>query len=127
MTPNEMLVLYEFNSWANRRMLGAVEAVKPEEFLRPMGSSFGSLRDTAAHIYGGEWVWLERFQGRSPASLPGGAEFQDVASLRGRWTALEGRLLGFVGSLAGDDFDRVMGYNTLKIVVYRHTVWPSMQ
>ena len=127
MTPNEMLVLYEFNAWANRRMLGAVEAVKPEEFLRPMGSSFGSLRDTAAHIYGGEWVWLERFQGRSPASLPDAAEFQDVASLRERWTELEGRLLGFVGSLTEDDLNRVMEYKTLKFGVYRNPLWQSMQ
>jgi len=127
MTPNEMLVLYEFNAWANRRMLGAVEAVEPEEFLRPMGSSFCSLRDTAAHIYGGEWVWLERFQGRSPASLPDAAEFQDVASLRERWTELEGRLLGFVGSLTEDDLNRVMEYKTLKFGVYRNPVWQSMQ
>src|SRR5258708_12432255 len=104
MTPNEMLVLCEFNSWANRRMLGAVEAVKPEEFLRPMGSSFGSLRDTAAHIYGAEWVWLERFQGRSPASLPDAAEFQDVASFRKRWTGPHRRPLGFVASSTHIDF-----------------------
>src|ERR1700751_3597317 len=99
MTPNEMALLYEFNSWANRRMLGAVAAVKQEDFLRPMGSSFGYLRDTTAHIYGAEWFWLELFQGRSPASLPDAAEFQDAASLREKWAELEARLHKFVGSL----------------------------
>ena len=127
MTPQEMLVLYEFNAWANRRMLGAVAAVKQEEFLRPMGSSFGSLRDTAAHIYGAEWVWLERFQGRSPGSLPDGAEFQDMASLQERWTELEGRLLGFVRSLTQEDLNRVLEYKTLKFGVYRNPLWQSMQ
>jgi uncharacterized damage-inducible protein DinB len=127
MTPNEMIALYEFNAWANRRMLGAVAAVKQEEFLRPMGSSFGSLRDTAAHIYGAEWVWLERFQGRSPASLPGGAEFQDVASLREKWVELEDRLHEFVGSLTQDDLNRVLEYKTLKFGVYSNSLWQSMQ
>jgi len=127
MTPNEMASLYEFNAWADRRMLGAVAAVKQEEFLRPMGSSFGSLRDTAAHIYGGEWVWLERFQGRSPASLPDVTEFQDVASLQEKWAGLEARLLGFVGSLTQEDLDRVMEYKTLKFGVYRNPLWQSMQ
>jgi uncharacterized damage-inducible protein DinB len=127
MTPQEMLVLYEFNAWANRRMLGAVAAVKQEEFLRPMGSSFGSLRDTTAHIYGAEWVWLERFQGRSPASLPDGTEFQDVASLQKRWTELEGRLLGFVSALTQEDLNRVLEYKTLKFGVYRNPLWQSMQ
>lgn len=127
MTPQEMLVLYEFNAWADRRMLGAVAAVKQEEFLRPMGSSFGSLRDTAAHIYGAEWVWLERFQGRSPASLPEAAEFQDVASLQKKWAELEGRLLGFVGSQTQEDLNRIMEYKTLKYGVYRNPLWQSMQ
>jgi len=127
MTPQEMLVLYEFNAWANRRMLGAVAAVKQEEFLRPMGSSFGSLRDTTAHIYGAECVWLERFQGRSPASLPDGAEFQDVASLREKWAELETRLHKFAGSLTQDDLNRVLEYKTLKFGAYSNPLWRSMQ
>ena len=127
MTPNEMIVLYEFNAWANRRMLGAVAAVKLEEFMRPLGSSFSSLRDTTAHIYGAEWVWLERFHGRSPASLPDGEEFQDVASLREKWAELEARLHKFVGSLTQDDLNRVLEYKTLKFGVYSNPLWQSMQ
>jgi len=127
MTPNEMIVLYEFNAWANRRMLGAVAAVKQEEFLWPMGSSFGSLRDTAAHIYGAEWVWLERFQGRSPSSLPDAAEFQSVASLREKWVELEARLHKFVGSLTQEDLNRILEYKTLKFGLYSNPLWQSMQ
>jgi uncharacterized damage-inducible protein DinB len=85
------------------------------------------MRDTLAHIYGGEWVWLERFQGRSPASFPDTAEFQDVASLQERWIELEGRLLGFVGSLTQEDLNRAMEYKTFKFGVYRNPLWQSMQ
>ena len=127
MTAQEMLALYEFNAWANRRMLGAVAAIKQEDFLRPMGSSFGSLRDTAAHIYGAEFVWLERFQGRSPSSLPDATEYQDVASLQAKWEELEARLLGFVGSLTNEDLNRVLEYKTLKFGDYRNPLWQSMQ
>lgn len=127
MTPNEMAVLYEFNAWANGRMLGAVATVKQEEFLRPMGSSFGSLRDTAAHIYGAEWVWLERFQGRSPAGLPDVTEFQDVATLRDKWAELEARLHKFAGSLTQEDLNREIEYKTLKFGAYRNPLWQSMQ
>ena len=61
MTPEEMKVLYDYNAWANRRQLEAAGKVTTEEFLKPMGSSFGSLRDTLAHIFGAEFIWLERF------------------------------------------------------------------
>jgi uncharacterized damage-inducible protein DinB len=127
MTPENICALYDYNAWANHRSLDAASALKPEEFTRAMGSSFSSVRDTLAHIYGGEWVWLERFQGRSPASLPDVAQFPDVASLRERWSEHEPRLLGFVRGLSQSDLDRVMEYKTLKYGVYKNPLWQSMQ
>jgi uncharacterized damage-inducible protein DinB len=127
MTPEEMRVLYDYNAWANRRQLEATGKVTTEEFLRPMGSSFGSLRDTLAHIYGAESVWLERFQGRSPEALPDVKQFHDIASLREKWIEQEARLLGFVGNLTQADLNRIMEYKTLKYGVYRNPLWQSMQ
>jgi len=127
MTPEEMRVLYDYNAWANRRQLEAASKVTTEEFLRPMGSSFGSLCDTLAHIYGAEWVWLERFQGKSPSALPDVTQFHDVTGLREKWLEHEARLLDFVGKLTQEDLERVMEYKTLKFGVYRNMLWQSMQ
>jgi len=95
--------------------------------MKPLGSSFASIRDTLAHIYGAEWIWLERFQGRSPSALPDVGQFKDLASLRERWLQHEERLLGFVGLLTQSDLDREMEYKTLKFGVYRNPLWQSMQ
>lgn len=127
MTPEDIRALYDFNAWANHRTLEAAAALKPEEFLRGMGSSFSSVRDTLAHIYGGEWLWLERFQGRSPASLPEAGQFADLASLRSRWDELESRLLRYVGGLSQADIERVFEYKTLNYGVYSNPLWESLQ
>jgi uncharacterized damage-inducible protein DinB len=127
MTPEEMKTLYDYNAWANRREMDAAAALSNEQFTRQMGSSFSSVRDTLAHIYGAEWVWLERFQGRSPASLPDVAEFADLASLREAWREHEMRLLKFVGGLQQEDLNRVMEYKTLKFGTYSNPLWQSMQ
>jgi uncharacterized damage-inducible protein DinB len=82
MTPEEMSLLYDFNAWANHRTIDAVATLTPEQFTKPMGSSFSSVRDTLAHICGGEWVWLERFLGRSPSAMPDNSRFADLDSLR---------------------------------------------
>src|SRR3989442_6608651 len=108
MTPQEMRTLYDYNAWANHRAMEAASKLTAEQFVQPMGSSFSSVRDTLAHIYGAEWIWLERFQGRSPAALPNVAQFQDVADLREQWTAHETRLLAFVKGLSQSDLDRKM-------------------
>jgi uncharacterized damage-inducible protein DinB len=127
MTPQEMRILYDYNAWANHRSIEAAAALPAEKFVQPMGSSFGSVRDTLAHIYGGEWIWLERFQGRSSSSLPDAKQFPDMASLRERWDELEARLLGFVRGLTQSDLERVFEYKTLKFGMYRNPLWESMQ
>ena len=127
MTPQEMRTLYDYNAWANHRSLDAASSLTGEQFVQPMGSSFGSVRDTLAHIYGAEWIWLERFQGRSPSSLPDTTQFHEIASLRQRWDEHEGSLLRFVRGLTQADLDRVLEYKTLKFGVYRNPLWESMQ
>jgi len=127
MTPEDVRILYDYNAWANQRHLQAAEALTPEQFVKPMGSSFSSVRDTLAHICGAEWIWLERFQGRSPASLPDTTQFQDVASLRAHWNEQEARLLRFVREIKQTDLDRVFEYKTLKFGVYKNPLWQSMQ
>src|SRR5258708_27708748 len=118
MSLEEMRHLYEYNAWANRRSLTASVALTREQFTKPMGSSFSSVRDTLAHICGAEWIWLERFQGRSPSSLPDTKQYPDVAPLGEGWGEFEPRLLNFVRGLTQSDLDRVLEYKTLKFGVY---------
>ena len=127
MTPEEVCLLYDYNAWANRRMLDACAPLALEQFTRNLASSFSSVRDTLAHIYGAEWLWLERFQGRSPASLPDVSQFPNLAGLRDHWMKHETNLLRFVRGLTQEDLDRVMEYKTLKFGVYRNPLWQSMQ
>jgi uncharacterized damage-inducible protein DinB len=126
MSPEEIQQLFDYNAWANRRALEASEKVSVEQFLQRIDSSFPSLRDTLAHIYGAEWIWLERFQGRSPSALPASAEFTDINSLRQQWIEHEARLLKFVGGLSQADLDRELEYKTLKFGVYQNPLWQSL-
>jgi uncharacterized damage-inducible protein DinB len=127
MTPEEMRTLYEFNAWANRRELEAAAALTNEQFTKHLGSSFSSVRDTLAHIMGAEWIWLERFQGRSPGALPEATRFADVASLRKTWLEQEEHLLKFVLGVSQEDLNRVLEYKTLKFGTYSNPLWQSMQ
>lgn len=127
MSPEDIRLLYEFNSWANHRSMSAAEKLTNEQFVKPLGSSFSSVRDTLAHIYGAEAIWFERFQGRSPSSLPDVKQFANLTSLREAWMQQEPRLLAFVRGLTQADLDRDFEYKTLKFGVYRNPLWQSMQ
>ena len=62
--------LFDYNYWARDRQLEACATLTIEQFLRPLGNSFSSLRDTLAHLVGAEWIWLERWLGHTPRSMP---------------------------------------------------------
>jgi uncharacterized damage-inducible protein DinB len=127
MSPEDMRALFDYNAWANRRALDASSKLTTEKFVQPLGSSFGSVRDTLAHIYGAESIWLERFQGTSPSGFPDLSGFTDATALREAWIPLENRTLAFVGGLAQADLDRVLEYKTFKFGTYKNPLCQSMQ
>ena len=126
MSPEEIRTLYDFNAWANHRALSGAEKLSSEQFVTPMGSSFSSVRDTLAHICDAEWIWLERFQGRSPSALPNTGQFRDLDTLRQHWSKQETRLLDFVRLLTQADLDRELEYKTLNFGIYRNPLWQSL-
>jgi uncharacterized damage-inducible protein DinB len=127
MTPEEIRLLYDYNAWANHRSLVATSALSIDQFTKPLGSSFSSVRDTLAHIFGAEWVWLERFQGRSPSALPDASLFSEVETLRLQWTEHDGRLLKFARTVTQAELDNILEYKTLKFGRYQNPLWQSMQ
>ncbi len=69
--PVSLRELIDYNYWARDRQLETCAALTPEQFLKPLGGSFPSVRDTLAHLIAVEWIWLERWRGRSPRTLLG--------------------------------------------------------
>lgn len=120
-------LLYEYNSWGNHRVLDACAALSAKEFRRDLRSSFPAVRDTLAHIYGGEWVWLERWHGRTPTALPAPADFADLAALRARWLVLESELDAFVSSLTQEKLNADLETRTIDGTRYVQPLWQMMQ
>jgi len=86
---NNIRQLCDYNRWADRRILTVASILASDDFIRPMGNSFSSVRDTLAHILSAEWIWLERWQGRSPKALLDASTFPTVQSLESRWEIVE--------------------------------------
>lgn len=127
MTADEIRALFDYNTWANHRELDAAVQLSPEQFIKPLGSSFSSVRDTLVHVCGAEWIWHERFEGRAPTAIPDLASIQTVEALRTHWLPQEASLLAFVQKLTKADLDRVIEYKTLNFGVYSNPLWQSMQ
>lgn len=127
MNVQEFKVLYDYDFWANHRALDACAALNDEQFTRNLGNSFSSVRDTLCHICGAEWIWLERWHGRSPGALPNAADCSNLEAVRRRWAEVERDLLDYVASLTSDDLQRVVNFKTLAGVPYSQQLWQCLQ
>lgn len=103
-------ILYEYNAWANRRTLEACSALTPEQFVQDLKSSFVSVRDTLAHIYGAEFIWFERWNSRVPSTLPAPADFPTFESIRGKLIEMDRSLIDFVSRLTPETLSRDLHY-----------------
>jgi uncharacterized damage-inducible protein DinB len=107
-------LLCDYTKWADARMLAAVSALEPEPWTRDLGSSLKSVRDTAVHVAGAQWLYYSRCKGESPKATWNPAEFPTPASLREKWEPLGAELAGFASAQTEESLRRPLSYRNLK-------------
>jgi len=108
----EIQRLYDYNSWANKRVLESLQPIGQEIFTSHKQASHGSIRGIIAHIAGAEWIWLERWKGSSPAGLLPESEFETVEIATQRLRKIDGDLQEFTSRLTREDVEGSRGYKT---------------
>jgi uncharacterized damage-inducible protein DinB len=126
-TTEDARILVEYHYWARDRLLQAVEPLTPEQYTRPLGSSFTSVRDTLVHIYSGEWIWLLRWQGESPTTLLQPEAYPDLATLRAAWDDHRAKLVAFVARLDDRTLHEAIAYRTIDGQPWQQPLWHMLQ
>ncbi|MGB9145214.1 MAG: DinB family protein, partial [Acidobacteriaceae bacterium] len=114
MTYDDLRLLIDYNYWARDRVLDAVARITPEQFVRPMGNSFNSIRDTLAHICGAERIWITRLKGEKPQAAQKPDRLPDVDAARREWAELEGEMREQLAGLGPEAVERRIEYQDLR-------------
>src|SRR6478672_2149810 len=85
--------LFDYTQWANGLALNAAAELSDEDLRREVRISHGSIFGTLLHMAGAEWIWLQRWQGNSPAKAEAWSRWTtdscpDLAVLKERWQQL---------------------------------------
>ena len=118
--------LYRYNAWANARVLDTAAQLTREQLVAPGGASFDSVRDTLVHTMGAQWLYLERWNGRSPRTTLDAQQFPDLASIRTRWDAIERDTQVFVAELGDVRLARVIEYVNVGGERWAYPLWQQM-
>src|SRR3984893_14172788 len=127
MTEDDIQLLYEYDRWANNRVLQAASALSAEQFTHDLGGSFRSVRDTLVHIIGGEWIWLAYWKETSQSSAfltelrkrrdapfhPHG--FPNLAAVQVKWAEIEKEQVEFVNCVTNESLEKMIPFRTTQI------------
>jgi uncharacterized damage-inducible protein DinB len=85
--------LFDYTEWANALAMDAASQLPDDSLRRDVGISHGSIFGTLVHMAGAEWIWLERWNGRSPGKTEAWSRWStescvDLATLKDRWSTL---------------------------------------
>jgi uncharacterized damage-inducible protein DinB len=124
MNRDHITMLYDYNYWANARVLKAATRVAREQLTAPARLSHGSLRGTLVHVLGTEIVWRLRCQeGVSASALPAESEFSTLDALQASWAEEERKMRGYLTSLTDAGLSSTLQYKTTKGVPFENVVW----
>ena len=125
---SDIQTLYDYNCWANRRLLEIIAGLPEEQFTKDLHSSHGGIHGTLVHALGAEETWLRRWKGESPTSFPTTTDIPGAAALLQRWNLNERNQLEFIQSLKSDsDIRQEIAYKDLKGNSYTQPLYQTMQ
>jgi len=115
--------LLSYNTWANTRQVDAASRLDPSQYARYLGGSFPSIQATLTHMVWAEWLWLERWQDRSPKEEFEPKDFPTVSDVRVRWQSVQAGQEAFVASLAPEQLQQIGRYANRKGEVWEYALW----
>ena len=103
--------LYEYNEWANDRLLGVASGLSADELSTGRGASFGSILDSFVHVVRAQVFWLQRWKaGDAPGQTLGDEAEISLAIVRAAFDESHAGMRQFVDGLTGEQLEGPLNY-----------------
>jgi uncharacterized damage-inducible protein DinB len=120
----EVAQLWDYNYWANARVLDAASRLGHADLTAPAPLSHGSIFASLVHVLAAEWIWRLRCEeGVSPDHLITAADFPTLQELEARWEREEVTMRAYLASLDADELCRTVRYTTTSGVPHANLLW----
>jgi uncharacterized damage-inducible protein DinB len=114
MLPPDLRDLVAYSEWATARLVDALRKLPDAARRRRDDSAFGSLHGTFSHLVAAEWIWLERWQGRSPATPPSWVGEASFDELLGHLASIEQARRAHLAALSSAELAAPIAYRTFN-------------
>jgi uncharacterized damage-inducible protein DinB len=126
MTKKEIQLLFDYDQWADMKLLEALAVLKPDQYTKDLGASFGGIQGTLVHILSANKVWLNRWAGKTPEPLKAD-DFPTIEVLKKAWDTYHFDCGNFSKSLSEDNLNASLQYVDFKGNSYNHPLYQQVQ
>ncbi len=129
---DEIKLLYDYNDWADARILAACARVSPEQYAAPASYGRGGLRATMVHILDNLWQQRITLQGYYQEPLADEAAydatelhedaFPTLAVLRERWRVEQQEMRAYLDRLTEETLNGTIRY-VIPGAIRERVVW----
>jgi uncharacterized damage-inducible protein DinB len=121
---NEIVTMYDYNYWANHRVLQATTRITPKQFTARANLRHRSVRGALVHLLNTEWMWRIRCEeGTSPSPLLNEKDFPTVESLQEHWQEEEQAMRSYLAGLKDEDLMQTLHYTTAHGRPLKDVLW----
>ena len=118
--------LFDYNYWARDQQLAVCRDLSTEQLLQPLGGSFKNLRNTLVHLLVVEWLWLERYLGRTPHPIPKTVDFPTISFITDRWELEEKRMRKYLLTLKDGDLEKTLTCQSTRGETWSYPLWKML-
>lgn len=118
---------YDYNEWANDRLLSVCEKLTPEQFSQSQGVSWDSIETNLAHIVAAQVNWLSRW--RTGANSRATTELQAISGLdevRHAFEESHADLREFTAGLTDEQLAATLAFKDSRGNAFERVLWQLM-
>jgi len=122
----DIALLYEYNYWANRRILTAASRINLGQFVAPTAFPWGNLRGTLVHILDAELGWRELLDHGLEVPDLAQADFPSLAVLEARWREEEVAMQKYLDGLTDEKLNSIIRYTNPQGIKRERVLWHGL-
>ncbi|GAA0134882.1 DinB family protein [Paenibacillus sp. YSY-4.3] len=115
---------YDYNIWANERMIQHLRALPEELFLREVNLGFKSIAEVFGHLASADEVWFARIKEENPPSTAA-KSFITIEEASNHITGLQSRIRQHLGSIS--NFEKNVAYRNTRGQEFQNSISEIIQ
>lgn len=123
---DDLRLLYDYNYWANGKILEAATRLDPSRFVSPLLEGQPSIRTTLLHALDAEFGWRLYLQHERASPVLEEEDFSTIEPLVARWREEEREMRAYLALLTDQDLNEIKRYTSESGQPRERRLWQAL-